>query len=121
MPGPGWIKPWTPADSLAITRVIGFFLTYDWNPTLLREILGNVKDGELKAFAEEMSGYRPEHGGYLRPGLGAVLNDEEAKEAGVWHEEALMDRRSGGSGSQRGDGRTKAIQQDDHGEGAGKD
>ena len=48
------VEPWTPIDSLSLMRVINFHLSWNWAQDLLREILGDLEEGELKDIVEEL-------------------------------------------------------------------
>jgi len=64
-------------------KLVNFHLSANWNQDLLREIIGELENGELKDLVEEMIPFTHEHSFNL---TSTILNDDDLKEAGLWHE-----------------------------------
>ena len=67
-------EPWTPADSLAILKLMNFHLSWSWKLDLMREYIDELHP-ELKDLVEELAPFTSE----FSVNLVTLLNNEEAK------------------------------------------
>ena len=79
--------PWTPADSLAIVKVMDFFLTFDGFAELGREIVANATGSE--AFARE---FMPFEEKFFGEETLTILSEAELKKSGLFIEEPYESR-----------------------------
>ena len=79
-------EPWTPIDSLAIIRLVNFFLSLNWKNEMVRDIVDDMNIHE--EFKHEMVPFLDEHLEYYL----TVLNDEDMAGEGLLSDKTLVER-----------------------------
>jgi hypothetical protein len=69
-------------------RLINFHLSFSWSQDILREIMGNLEDGELKDLVDEMIPIGKE----FNHNYTTILSEEDMKAAGLHHDQPLLKR-----------------------------
>lgn len=68
--------------------LINFHLTQNWSQDLLRAVLADIEDGELKDMVEELAPFRKEY----QHNVVSIMNEAEMKAEGLWSEATLTER-----------------------------
>ena len=75
-------------DSLTLIKLVNFHLSFNWSQDLLRDIFGNLENGELEDLVEDLVPFNIDHSHDLL----SVLNDDDMKAAGLWSDESLIEK-----------------------------
>ena len=74
------VEPWHPTDSLAIMNLMKFQMTQNWNSELLRDVIENLEDGQLKDMVDELVPFSND----AALNVTSIMNEEEMKAEGLW-------------------------------------
>lgn len=75
------VDRWHPKDTLQLMLMMNFHMTQNWSMDLVRHIIANLEDGDLRELVEEVVPFSSD----FNYNLTTILNDKEMEELGLLH------------------------------------
>ena len=81
-------EPWHPIDVLATLRLVFFHLSFSWTNDLLRDIIGNLENGELRSMRDQLVPFMEEN----TIDLMSILNKDDMKQGDLFDEKTIREK-----------------------------